>query len=319
MDENNNGDNFDVCSSTVFSLAASRVRHQLITPCDFCHDVPLQLPNDCSVGMHTSSMERAFNTTLSACSARWQVVVCQLAWSLGTYFVVRESVGSAWPWCQWPAATLSFLLDYVLLSHVTFHLADGLRPVAVLCCTSWRALATVLLGWVAARFLVELDRPVAFTSVGSLRARRILVLGAPCSGKTQISQALAEALSLPLVSTDTLRWQGHVKGGSERPTFIDELHQTCCTPNSSWILEGNWRRIQTDIGPQLRVDLILVLSTPRLLVYGRLLCRDIYRWCSTRDWSSSSDFWWLLRQPFLHPPLDSQLEQQWGAPMVHWF
>jgi hypothetical protein len=262
-------------------------------------------------------MERAINTTLSASTARWQVVLCQLGWSLGTYWVLWQHVGSSWPW--WPVALAFHLLDYVLLSHVTFHMGDGLRVVAVLWCSSWRGLLLCLLGWVAARFLVEMDRPAALTSMGVVRPRRILILGAPCSGKTQIGQALAEALRLPLVSTDTLRWQGHVKGGRERPTFIDELHQACCGPKTSWILEGNWRRIQAEIGPQLRVDLILVLNTPRMLVYCRLLFRDLHRWIATGDWRSCSDFWWLLRQPLLHPPLDVHLEKQWGAPMVHWF
>jgi hypothetical protein len=153
--------------------------------------------------------------------------------------------------------------------------------------------------------------PDAWTSTSV--PRRIIINGAPASGKTTLGRALAAALNVRLVSTDEFRWAS-AKGGAESRDFLDQVLARTSEPG--WILEGNWRRLQNTIAPRLHVDLVINLATPRWLIYVRLARRDLWRWLRCRP--GSSDLWWVAHQPQLCPVIEEAMICQWGAESAEW-
>jgi hypothetical protein len=143
--------------------------------------------------------------------------------------------------------------------------------------------------------------------------RRILLLGAPASGKSELGKQLAALANIPLVSTDLFRWMDR-KGGNERPDFLPVVLHLCST--DAFILEGNWRRIQSVIGPRIQVDTIIYLSTPKFIVYSRLICRDLWRWL--RCQGGASEFLFLFNQSQFHPSLEPSLREKWRANDIYW-
>jgi hypothetical protein len=143
--------------------------------------------------------------------------------------------------------------------------------------------------------------------------RRILINGAPASGKTTLGRALAAALNVRLVSTDEFRWAS-AKGGAESADFLDQVLARTSEPG--WILEGNWRRLQNTIGSRLSVDLVIDLATPRWLIYVRLARRDLWRCLRCRP--GSSDLWWVAHQPHLRPVIEDAMISRWGAETAEW-
>lgn len=71
----------------------------------------------------------------------------------------------------------------------------------------------------------------------TLRGRKILVVGRPCSGKTTFAKRLAEAMRVPLHDLDDVYWNG----GWERTTeerFMEKLKGIVVA--DEWIVSGNY-------------------------------------------------------------------------------
>ena len=94
--------------------------------------------------------------------------------------------------------------------------------------------------------------------------KRIIVIGCPGSGKTTLSKALAEKLSLPLIHLDKIQWQGNwecIRREEFDNILIDEMKKP------QWIIDGNYNRT---IPMRLKhCDTVIYLDYPTHICFFR--------------------------------------------------
>lgn len=109
-------------------------------------------------------------------------------------------------------------------------------------------------------------------AAGLLRARRVLVLGSPGSGKSTLSRKLSSALGLPLWSMDDLYWEA----GWRRPREIDFLDRLAAVVQQErWIIDGNFDKY---LGERLkRCDFAILLDISPWRCLWRFTLRAVRR------------------------------------------
>ena len=111
------------------------------------------------------------------------------------------------------------------------------------------------------------------------RARRILILGCPGSGKSTVAKQLASLTRLPRISLDDLYWGK----GWARPTdtvFRAHLMQTLVKP--CWILEGNYLHLYLEERIDA-ADTIIYLDVPTTVALIGVLNRSLRRLAGDRS------------------------------------
>jgi len=104
---------------------------------------------------------------------------------------------------------------------------------------------------------------------------RINVIGNAGSGKSTLSEELANVLNLPLISLDRMFWSpGWV--GLERDEFRGVLKNTLDQKPGGWIVDGRYGDV-VDIMEAESTDIIW-LDPPFWLYFPRLFWRTIGRW-----------------------------------------
>lgn len=108
----------------------------------------------------------------------------------------------------------------------------------------------------------------------SSRARRIIVIGNTCSGKSTLARTLSECLELPVIDLDALYWEPSWQPAAPElfRARVDEA-----TRGERWVLAGSYLGRQQDISWPRATDVVwLDLPLPTLLV--RILRRSFTRW-----------------------------------------
>lgn len=117
--------------------------------------------------------------------------------------------------------------------------------------------------------------PQKLLPVSCAQAKRILLIGPSCSGKTTLSQKLGQILNLPAYDLDDLHWLPDWKA-RELDDFRAQVKQV--VDQERWILAGNYSRSQDLSWP--RAELILWLDFEKALILRRFFKRTLWRYLS---------------------------------------
>ncbi len=118
-----------------------------------------------------------------------------------------------------------------------------------------------------------------------LAVRRVSVVGVSGSGKTTLARALAARLNAPHVELDAIFHQpGWV--GLDDKEFARRVD--AATTGDSWVVDGNYSRIQELVWS--RADTVIVLDLPRWRVMSQLLVRTLRRsWTGQELWNGNRE------------------------------
>jgi adenylate kinase family enzyme len=133
---------------------------------------------------------------------------------------------------------------------------------------------------------------------------KIAVIGTTCSGKTRLSQALAEQLDVPHVELDALH---HGPNWAEAPRDEFRARVSDAIAGDGWVVDGSYQGKLDDLVLK-RADLVVWLDLPMWTILGRLWRRTLHRirngvelWNGNREtWRSAfvskdSLFVWVLK------------------------
>lgn len=117
--------------------------------------------------------------------------------------------------------------------------------------------------------------------------RRIVVVGSTGSGKTTLAKDIAARCQIPHIELDSLFWKADWQ---ETPDgeFISKIRTALDNAGDSWVIDGNYSRIQPIIFPL--ADTIVWLDYPLRVSFLRLLKRTLRR-VFTREklWSGNRE------------------------------
>ncbi|MGD0541394.1 MAG: adenylate kinase [Tepidisphaeraceae bacterium] len=107
--------------------------------------------------------------------------------------------------------------------------------------------------------------------------RRIVVVGASCSGKTTLAQSIAQRLELPHFDMDSIVWGPNWSLPSDEQllTQVKSIIQ-----HEAWVIDGVFPEHRDLVWA--RADTIVWLNYPMTLVFSRALRRTLKR-CITRQ------------------------------------
>jgi adenylate kinase family enzyme len=109
---------------------------------------------------------------------------------------------------------------------------------------------------------------------GVIARRRVVVVGAPGSGKTTAAIEIARRLGLPRVELDALHW-GPDWTPVDNSTLRDRLR--AAVTGDAWVVDGNYFSLGSADIVWPRADTIVFLDLPRSTVMRRVLTRSLRR------------------------------------------
>ena len=101
------------------------------------------------------------------------------------------------------------------------------------------------------------------------RYRRVMVIGSPGAGKTELGMLLATRLGLPFADLDDEHWGA---GWTEPEDDVWRARVLALVEPAEWVLAGHYRGTIGLRAP--RCDLVVSLELPRLLCIWRLIIRS---------------------------------------------
>jgi adenylate kinase family enzyme len=118
------------------------------------------------------------------------------------------------------------------------------------------------------RSMMERAGDAAPAEIG--RARRIVVMGAPGSGKSTMARCLGARLGLPVFHLDQVWWRpGWVQAPAEE--FAAEVERLVALP--AWVIDGNYT---ATLAPRFRTaDTVVYLDIPSWLSMMRVVVRMV--------------------------------------------
>jgi adenylate kinase family enzyme len=124
-----------------------------------------------------------------------------------------------------------------------------------------------------------------------MSSRRIVVVGTSCSGKSTLAKNIAGALSMTHIELDSLFWLENWTEASNE-VFFERV--ASATKASSWVVDGNYRKVRDLVWSQANMLIWLDYSFP--IVFARALHRTLRR-SITREslWSGNKE---SLRKAF---------------------
>ena len=102
--------------------------------------------------------------------------------------------------------------------------------------------------------------------------RRIHIIGTTCTGKTTLARRIAEHLDIHHVELDAIRW-GPGWALPEKGVFRTKAAQVL--GGDTWVVDGNYSEVRDIVWA--RVEMVIWLDYPFLLVFWRLLWRTMRR------------------------------------------
>ncbi len=101
---------------------------------------------------------------------------------------------------------------------------------------------------------------------------KIAIIGPPGSGKTMIGTNVSKLLGVDLYSLDSYYWEKNWKK-KEYEAFAESVKQIF--EKKQWIIEGDYNEVIYDLIENS--DLVIVLYSPKVILYKRLLVRSLVR------------------------------------------
>ena len=134
-------------------------------------------------------------------------------------------------------------------------------------------------------------------------ARRIVVIGNTCSGKTTLARELSQRLGIPYVEMDALHWEPN---WAPAPLDVFSQRVADAVRGDAWIVDGSYSKVRDLIWPRAThlVWLDLPLRVKMWRLFWRTLRRSITKeelWSGNRErfrtgfLSRDSLFIWLLK------------------------
>jgi len=118
---------------------------------------------------------------------------------------------------------------------------------------------------------------------------RISVVGNSGSGKSTVSRAVSDRLSLPYLELDSVH---HQPGWTFRPD--DEMREIVAgfVAGDGWVVDGNYTSNGVSEIVWSRADTLVWLDLSRLLVTGRVIKRSLGRVITREElWSGNRERW----------------------------
>ena len=129
-------------------------------------------------------------------------------------------------------------------------------------------------------------------------------MGNSGSGKTTVARALAARLGIPLVELDAIV---HQPGWGELPTSEFRRRVEACVAQDSWVVDGNYGRVQHLVWS--RADTVVWLDLPRRVVVSRVVRRTVGRVVLRRKlWNGNREPWSNL---WSRDPMKSVIAWSW--------
>ena len=118
--------------------------------------------------------------------------------------------------------------------------------------------------------------------------QRINVIGTSGSGKSTVSRQIAKRLNLPYIELEELCWQGNWTE-LDNDKFFFKVQKAVSTDH--WVLDGTYSR--TRHIKWKRVQMVIYLDLPLLVVFYRVLRRTLFR-IFTREilWAGNRETLW---------------------------
>lgn len=140
-------------------------------------------------------------------------------------------------------------------------------------------------------YYLDLTANLKYTANMVKLGRHIVVYGPTCSGKTMVSNQIAERIRIPHIELDALFWTPQwIKKQLEE--FRAEVSTILNANTDGWVCDGNYSRVRDLILPL--ADTVVWLRPPFRVAFWRLLKRTIIR-CWNREllWGNNRESWWL--------------------------
>ena len=138
---------------------------------------------------------------------------------------------------------------------------------------------------------LDLTANLKYTANMVKLGRHIVVYGPTCSGKTMVSNQIAERIRIPHIELDALFWTPQwIKKQLEE--FRAEVSTILNANTDGWVCDGNYSRVRDLILPL--ADTVVWLRPPFRVAFWRLLKRTIIR-CWNREllWGNNRESWRL--------------------------
>jgi adenylate kinase family enzyme len=122
---------------------------------------------------------------------------------------------------------------------------------------------------------------------GRVTGERIVVVGAPGSGKTTTATEIARRLGLPRVELDALHW-----GSDWTPVAPDTLREffRTATAGDAWVVDGNYFSVGASDIVWPRADTVVFLDLPKRTIVRRVVTRTMRRaTLRTELWSGNRE------------------------------
>lgn len=120
-----------------------------------------------------------------------------------------------------------------------------------------------------------------------IMAKRVVVIGTSCAGKTTFSRALSKLLDLPHFELDELHWGPN---WTPYPDFRQRVERAVA--EERWVTEGNYSTVRELTWG--RAELVIWLDYEMGVVVKRALKRTIYRaWTKEPMWAGNRESWRL--------------------------
>jgi adenylate kinase family enzyme len=116
---------------------------------------------------------------------------------------------------------------------------------------------------------------------------RIAIVGTSGVGKTTLARQISQRLNIPHVELDVLNWE---PGWTPAPLEVFQSRVTNALAGPSWVVDGNYSKVQALIWQQAKTIVWLDYALP--IVLSRVIRRTVHRIVmQTELWNGNREHW----------------------------